>query len=172
MAVICRKIGFDNLNPIIWHKISNANYEVPTGTASGLSSIPNTANLSQNDFSKRPVICTRRLNWNSSNRTVIFMAPPCSATTGEIILSASTSRAKLLRRTPSAASSKVARKLCNAGNNVPKQLNHKRRVNQNVVRNDSLGGRVPYDCLFYRFPSRKYSRDARLTYRGGEKHCP
>lgn len=24
----CRKAGFDNLNPIIWHKISNANYEV------------------------------------------------------------------------------------------------------------------------------------------------
>ncbi len=24
----CRKIGFDNLNPIIWHKISNASYEV------------------------------------------------------------------------------------------------------------------------------------------------
>ena len=24
----CRKIGFDNLNPIIWHKISNAAYEV------------------------------------------------------------------------------------------------------------------------------------------------
>jgi len=28
IAVSCRKIGFDNLNPIIWHKISNANYEV------------------------------------------------------------------------------------------------------------------------------------------------
>ena len=25
---MCRKIGFDNLNPIIWHKISNASYEV------------------------------------------------------------------------------------------------------------------------------------------------
>jgi len=24
----CRKIGFDNLAPIIWHKISNAAYEV------------------------------------------------------------------------------------------------------------------------------------------------
>jgi len=32
IAVICRKIGFDNLNPIIWHKISNANYEVSNGT--------------------------------------------------------------------------------------------------------------------------------------------
>lgn len=32
IAVICRKVGFDNLNPIIWHKISNANYEVPNGT--------------------------------------------------------------------------------------------------------------------------------------------
>lgn len=32
IAVICRKIGFDNLNPIIWHKISNANYEVNNGT--------------------------------------------------------------------------------------------------------------------------------------------
>jgi len=32
LAVKCRKIGFDNLNPIIWHKISNANYEVSNGT--------------------------------------------------------------------------------------------------------------------------------------------
>jgi len=28
ICVRCRKIGFDNLNPIIWHKISNASYEV------------------------------------------------------------------------------------------------------------------------------------------------
>jgi len=28
ICVACRKIGFDNLNPIIWHKISNASYEV------------------------------------------------------------------------------------------------------------------------------------------------
>ncbi|MDQ3024043.1 MAG: site-specific DNA-methyltransferase [bacterium] len=27
ICVLCRKIGFDNLNPIIWHKISNAKYE-------------------------------------------------------------------------------------------------------------------------------------------------
>jgi DNA modification methylase len=32
IAVICRKIGFDNLNPIIWAKISNANYEVSNGS--------------------------------------------------------------------------------------------------------------------------------------------
>ncbi len=32
IAVICRKIGFDNLNPIIWHKISNAKYEVSNGS--------------------------------------------------------------------------------------------------------------------------------------------
>jgi len=32
IAVICRKIGFDNLNPIIWHKIANATYEVENGT--------------------------------------------------------------------------------------------------------------------------------------------
>ena len=32
ICVLCRKIGFDNLNPIIWHKISNANYEVNNGT--------------------------------------------------------------------------------------------------------------------------------------------
>jgi len=32
VCVICRKIGFDNLNPIIWHKIANANYEVARGT--------------------------------------------------------------------------------------------------------------------------------------------
>jgi len=28
----CRKIGFDNLAPIIWHKIANANYEVENGS--------------------------------------------------------------------------------------------------------------------------------------------
>jgi DNA modification methylase len=33
ICVACRKIGFDNLNPIIWHKISNAAYEVETGGA-------------------------------------------------------------------------------------------------------------------------------------------
>lgn len=32
IAVLCRRIGFDNLNPIIWHKIANANYEVSNGT--------------------------------------------------------------------------------------------------------------------------------------------
>ncbi|MCR4427691.1 MAG: site-specific DNA-methyltransferase [Firmicutes bacterium] len=32
IAVACRKIGFDNLNPIIWYKISNANYEVKNGS--------------------------------------------------------------------------------------------------------------------------------------------
>ena len=31
ICVMCRQIGFDNLNPIIWHKISNANYEVSRG---------------------------------------------------------------------------------------------------------------------------------------------
>lgn len=31
ISVICRRIGFDNLNPIIWHKISNASYEVENG---------------------------------------------------------------------------------------------------------------------------------------------
>lgn len=30
IAVSCRKIGFDNLNPIIWHKISNAKFEANT----------------------------------------------------------------------------------------------------------------------------------------------
>ncbi len=32
ISVICRKIGFDNLNPIIWHKIANASYEVSNGS--------------------------------------------------------------------------------------------------------------------------------------------
>lgn len=32
IAIICRAIGFDNLNPIIWHKISNATLEVNNGT--------------------------------------------------------------------------------------------------------------------------------------------
>src|SRR5260221_10305177 len=29
----CRKLGFDNLSPIIWHKIANAAYEVENGSA-------------------------------------------------------------------------------------------------------------------------------------------
>ncbi|MBN1293409.1 MAG: site-specific DNA-methyltransferase [Candidatus Latescibacteria bacterium] len=32
ISVICRKIGFDNLNPIIWHKIANASFEVENGS--------------------------------------------------------------------------------------------------------------------------------------------
>ncbi len=32
IVVNCRKIGFDNLNPIIWHKISNATFEANNGT--------------------------------------------------------------------------------------------------------------------------------------------
>jgi len=32
IAVSCRRIGFDNLNPIIWHKIANATYEVNKGS--------------------------------------------------------------------------------------------------------------------------------------------
>ena len=33
IAVSCRKIGFDNLNPIIWHKISNASFEANTSSS-------------------------------------------------------------------------------------------------------------------------------------------
>lgn len=32
ICVRCRRIGFDNLNPIIWHKIANARYEVSNGS--------------------------------------------------------------------------------------------------------------------------------------------
>jgi DNA modification methylase len=32
IAVLCRHIGFDNLNPIIWYKIAKASYEVNNGT--------------------------------------------------------------------------------------------------------------------------------------------
>lgn len=32
ICVMCRRIGFDNLNPIIWHKIANASYEVANGS--------------------------------------------------------------------------------------------------------------------------------------------
>ena len=32
IAVSCRKIGFDNLSPIIWHKIAKTTYEVNNGT--------------------------------------------------------------------------------------------------------------------------------------------
>ena len=33
IQVNCRKIGFDNLAPIFWHKISNASYEVENGSS-------------------------------------------------------------------------------------------------------------------------------------------
>ena len=33
IIVRARRIGFDNLTPIIWHKISNANYEVENGSS-------------------------------------------------------------------------------------------------------------------------------------------
>src|SRR6266498_3001385 len=33
IVVRARKIGFDNLTPIIWHKIANANYEVENGSS-------------------------------------------------------------------------------------------------------------------------------------------
>lgn len=32
ICVICRRLGFDNLNPIVWHKIANASYEVENGS--------------------------------------------------------------------------------------------------------------------------------------------
>lgn len=32
ICVSCRRIGFDNLNPIVWHKIANASYEVQNGS--------------------------------------------------------------------------------------------------------------------------------------------
>ena len=33
IQVQCRRIGFDNLNPIIWHKIANAQFEVMNGSS-------------------------------------------------------------------------------------------------------------------------------------------
>jgi site-specific DNA-methyltransferase (adenine-specific) len=33
IVVRARRIGFDNLNPIIWYKIANANYEVENGSS-------------------------------------------------------------------------------------------------------------------------------------------
>lgn len=33
IVVSCRKIGFDNLNPILWHKISNASFEANTNSS-------------------------------------------------------------------------------------------------------------------------------------------
>jgi site-specific DNA-methyltransferase (adenine-specific) len=42
ICVRCRKIGFDNLNPIIWHKIANASYEAEgTSTFLGKPYEPN-----------------------------------------------------------------------------------------------------------------------------------
>src|SRR5579863_596537 len=33
IVVRCRRVGFDNLTPILWHKISNAAYEVENGSS-------------------------------------------------------------------------------------------------------------------------------------------
>ena len=33
IVVSCRRIGFDNLNPILWHKISNASFEANNSTS-------------------------------------------------------------------------------------------------------------------------------------------
>ena len=33
IVVSCRKIGFDNLNPILWHRISNAAFEANSGSS-------------------------------------------------------------------------------------------------------------------------------------------
>lgn len=33
ISVRCRQLGFDNLNPILWHKIANAKYEVQRGSS-------------------------------------------------------------------------------------------------------------------------------------------
>lgn len=33
IAVSCRQVGFDNLNPILWHKISNAKFEANTSSS-------------------------------------------------------------------------------------------------------------------------------------------
>lgn len=33
IVVRARKVGFDNLTPILWHKISNANYEIENGSS-------------------------------------------------------------------------------------------------------------------------------------------
>jgi len=32
ICVMCRRLGFDNLNPILWHKIANATYEINNGS--------------------------------------------------------------------------------------------------------------------------------------------
>lgn len=32
ICVLCRRMGYDNLNPIVWYKIANASYEVPNGS--------------------------------------------------------------------------------------------------------------------------------------------
>lgn len=33
IAISCRRVGFDNLNPILWHKISNASFEANNKTS-------------------------------------------------------------------------------------------------------------------------------------------
>ena len=33
IVVSCRRVGFDNLNPILWHKISNASFEANTNSS-------------------------------------------------------------------------------------------------------------------------------------------
>ena len=49
ICVICRKLGFDNLNPIIWHKISNAAFRqtrAANSSASPTSQTPSSKMIS------------------------------------------------------------------------------------------------------------------------------
>lgn len=72
IAVACRKIGFDNLNPILWHKISNAKFEANTNSSIlGKPFEPNA--IIKNDMEyilmerkpggyRKPTVCQRELS--------------------------------------------------------------------------------------------------------------
>ena len=56
IVVRARDIGFDNLTPILWHKITNANYEVENGSSFlGKPYEPNAIIKNDVEFSLRPV---------------------------------------------------------------------------------------------------------------------
>ena len=48
----CRRLGFDNVAPIIWHKIANAQYEMGAGGCFGKPYEPNGILKNDNEFIK------------------------------------------------------------------------------------------------------------------------
>ncbi len=89
----CRKIGFDNLAPIIWHKIANAAYEVENGSAGFLGKPFEPNSIIKNDIEfilmerkpggyRTPDVPTRILSVISSENHKLWFQQIWSGLTG------------------------------------------------------------------------------------------